>query len=521
MIRRGGRRALLLLAAAVVLAVLPGCGLVGDPAGSFELTAEFTRGTGLYPGSPVRILGIDVGRITDVQNVDGHVQVEMRLDDGVKVSPEATATIVPLTLLGERYVQLGPAWTDGPTLDSGSTIGLDRTSVPAEIDELLRSVQDFLGAIDPAKASDVVTSLAEVLDGQGADLNDLIEDASGTLSILADKDEELASIISSLGDLSATLEGHTDNIENFIQNYDLVAQLLVDNKDDVDATITELNRATEALAGFLLRHEDPLADDVDVLARTGATLDANTENLRVTLGATVKLFQAAGRAYDARMNALAANNQLSPDVTADLIAGRLRDRIAGLCRRLGIDLCSDPASALLNDLAGLLPGLLAQLGSGLPVGQDPTQPGLGAEEPAAPPKTTPTPPPTTVPEVSQDDLLAALTAQLTEGLDEAQTALLAGLDTELLTALLGVDPSLLQVLPELDVDQIDLLRATDPAALGQVLLDLTNAVHPPSERLDPILPGGTTTTTTRPPSGSSGGAAGGLLTIVGGLLGGS
>ena len=516
MARRRTGRPVLVLAATLVLAVLPACSLVGDPAGSFELTAEFTRGTGLYPGSPVRILGIDVGRITDVENVDGHVQVEMRLDDGVKVSPDATATIVPLTLLGERYVQLGPAWTDGPTLESGATLGLDRTAVPAEIDELLRSVQDFLGAIDPAKASDVVTSLAEVLDGQGADLNDLIGNASGTLEILADKDEELASIITSLGDLSATLAGHTDNIESFIRNYDLVAQLLVDNKDDVDATITQLNRATEALATFLLRHEDPLADDVDVLARTGATLDANTENLQVTLAATVKLFQAADRAYDSRMNALAANNQISPDVTADLIAGRLRDRIAGLCRRLGIELCSDPASALLNDLAGLLPGLLAQLGSGIPLGQTPTAPGLDQEPVATPPTTTPPAP--TVPEVSQDDLLAAITSQLTAGLGEAQAALLAGLDTDLLTALLGLDPSLLQVLPDLDAEQIDLLRVVDPAQVGDLLLELTNVVHPPAERLEPILPGGGGTTTTTRPGGSSGGS---LLEVLGGLLGGT
>ncbi|QXC61955.1 MCE family protein [Aquihabitans sp. G128] len=513
------RRAAALLVVLAVGVVLPACSLVDDGGGGARVSADFTRGTGLYPGSPVRVLGIDVGKVTKVENQGGHVHVELELDEGAKVPKDAHATIVPLTLLGERYIQMGPAYTSGPTLGDGDDIPLARTTVPAEIDELLRGLQDFIGAIDPKKASSVVTNLAEVLDGQGKTLNDLIGNAAGTLDLLADKGDDLRSIITSLGDLTETLRGRTDSIESLIQNYDLVTQVLIDNKDDLDATITQLDRAATELTALLLEHEKPLKADVDVVTKAGATIDANTTNIKTTLSATVDLFAAAKRAYDGDTNSLALNNQLNPGLTSDLIAGRFRDRIAGLCRRLGIDLCSDQGSPLLNDLVGLLPGLLGDLANGTPLGS-PTTPAGKSQAPAptttAPPTTPTVPPLPTGP--TPDELLAALSKQITGGLDQAQADLLGQLDLTRLGDLLALDPVLLQVLPELDQQQLDLIRTVDVADLPQTLLDLTNLLHPPKDRLTPLLP--STPTTTAPPKGGGGLSIDGIVDTLTGLLGG-
>ncbi|MCU1370661.1 MAG: MCE-family protein Mce1D [Ilumatobacteraceae bacterium] len=472
------------LVLATVLVLLPACSRA--PGRGPAVTAEFARGTGLYPGSPVRLLGIDIGSITTVRNVDGHVQVRMQLDEGVRLPADVKATIVPLTLLGERYVQFGPSYEGGPRLRDGDRIPLARTSVPAEIDDLLRGLQDFMGAIDPERAGDVVTNLAEVLDGRGADVNHLIANASGTLDLLADEGDDIKAIIGSLRDLTATLEGRTDSIESLIRNYDLVTQVLVDNKGDLDGVITQLDRATVELTSLLKAHEDPLREDVKILATASGTVAANTGNIELTLASTVKLFKAAGRAYEARTNALRINNQLSPELTSDLLAGRLRDRIAGLCRRLGIPACSDPASPLLNDIAKLLPGILQ--GSDKATGEGPGTTPAPAEPPA------PSVPVPAIP--SQAELLDELAKQLTDGLGDPARLLLEALDGERLAALLGVDPILLQILNDLDAAQVERLRKAEPEEIADVMLELYNEVLTPAERLDqPLLP-----PRTKPPS---------------------
>ena len=165
---RAARAAALLVAVALVASACS-----GDDGGSTH-TAHFSRAVQVFPGVKVKVLGVDVGQVTDVENVRGSVAVRFRLDEDVKVPADVNATLVPVSLLGERYLQLFPAYEGGPTLDDGSTIPLARTSVPAEGDELLRALQDYLGELDGDTVEEFVTNAAVVLEGKGERLNELI-----------------------------------------------------------------------------------------------------------------------------------------------------------------------------------------------------------------------------------------------------------------------------------------------------------------------------------------------------------
>ena len=81
----------------------------------------------------------------------------------------------------------------------------------------------------------------------------------------------------------------------------------------------------------------------------------------------MKLFEAAGRAYDPQRNMLPLSTQGAPDVLGEAAAARLRDRLSGVCRRLrvtvgaspALDQCSDPNSNFFTPILGLLPGILS------------------------------------------------------------------------------------------------------------------------------------------------------------------
>ncbi|MCU1453512.1 MAG: MCE-family protein Mce1D [Acidimicrobiales bacterium] len=491
---RGVRHVALALAALLIALVLPSCGLIGPPSGGFDVRAEFVRGTGLYPGSPVRVLGINVGRITAVKNVGDHVNVTLHLNEGAKVPADAQATIVPLTLLGERYVQLAPAWQGGPKLQGGAVIPRARTRVPVEIDELLRGLKSFMGALDPKKTSDVVTKLATLLDGQGTDFNHLISNASGTLGLLADKGKELNDIIGSLGELSATLRGRTSSIESLVRNYNLVSQVLIDNRGDLDASVQQLDRVAQELTALLEAHKTALRPDVAEITRVGRTLTRNLGALDITLASTVKLFEAAGRAYDPTRNVLNVNNQLNPGFTSELLAARLRDRIAGLCRRLKLPFCSSPTSPFYDGLTGLIPSLITGVASGTGLQPAPQNPSAAPQSP--PPSSGPPSP--TLPSLPQapaapaapsaDALIALLLAKLTAQLGPNQRTALGQLDPARLQVLLGLDPVQLAILPKLTPAQLDQLRLADPATISDLLNRFAAQLQPPSSLLDPLLP---------------------------------
>ena len=415
------RRGIAGLATLLVAALLGACS--GGGSGGYHVSADFTQGIGLYPGSPVRVLGINIGKITDVSNRGNLVRVDMHIEkSSTRLPADVKAAIIPVSLLGERYIQFTPVYTSGPRLAPGAHLETNRTQVPVEIDELLRGLKDFFGAIKPENAHDLVSNLAAVIDGEGVQLNQLVGNAAGTLRILADKGDDLGQLVDSLAQLTTTLKSHTDAIEQLVRNYDTVSGVLAQNKGALDDTVTQLTRVATELADLITRHQDPLKQDVGVLTTAGRTLDRNIDSLDKTLSSTVKLFEAAGRAYDPQHNWLPLSTQGAPDILAEAAASRMRDRLAGVCRRLEATLgvsptltqCSDPNSNFFTPILGLLPGILsANANSANATGDTLTQQVLSKLPPLTPeqqaklaaPRAAPAPPPPPTPASKLQPLL--------------------------------------------------------------------------------------------------------------------
>ena len=330
------KRLVLALLSAALIAT--GCSPGDDPR-TFQ--AEFTRAVQVFPGNSVRVLGVTVGRVTDVENTENAVIATIKIENPeISLPADVNATIVPVSLLGERYIQLFPAFEGGPKLEEGATIPLDRTSVPVEQDELLRSLQDYFGALDPEKVADFVTTTAEVLRDNGEDLNDLIHSGSSVIGTLSDKRDTLARLITEFESLTNTLLTRQETIERVIHSYNAVASTLNTNRDALEGTITGLNEASVQLASLLIDHRAPLDQDIDALTRTARTLRDNVKTFARTGKWADRLFSAASRAVDFKREWLRLGNQGAPLTT--LLEHRLRDRLVGVCIRLDIEDCQTP-----------------------------------------------------------------------------------------------------------------------------------------------------------------------------------
>lgn len=317
-----------------------GCSVVGSPAsaGATTLTADFSRAIQIFPGNSVRVLGVTVGRVIDVRNTAGSAEVEFRIDDpDIKLPANVRATIVPISLLGERYVQLFPAYQGGPEF-RGDHLGLERTSVPAEQDELLRSLQDYFGALDPDKVTHFVSNVATVLEDNGEGLNRLIKHGANVFETLSDKRDSLAGLIQELNTLTTTLSTRQDAIARVIHSYNDVSRALNNNRQALEGTIRGLSLASAELASLLIEHRNPLGDDIKTLTRTFRTLSRNADRFARTGRWAVRLFEAAENAVDWEADWLRLGNQGGPLV--ELLMYRLEDRLMGVCLRLGIDECS-------------------------------------------------------------------------------------------------------------------------------------------------------------------------------------
>jgi phospholipid/cholesterol/gamma-HCH transport system substrate-binding protein len=76
------------------------------PAPGYTIHASFDDVSGLKPGDPVEIAGVQVGKVTAISLHDGRAQVSMRLNDGVRVDSDAIAAIKTSGLIGDKYVSI-------------------------------------------------------------------------------------------------------------------------------------------------------------------------------------------------------------------------------------------------------------------------------------------------------------------------------------------------------------------------------------------------------------------------------
>ena len=109
-----------------------------------------------------------------------------------------------------------------------------------------------------------MSSLATVLQGNGAQLNSLIHNASGTIGTLAQKGNELGQLLGALGQLTGTLDKQNGLIGQFINNYNTVSGVLADNR--ILTLLAELANLKTIIGRFsdFAKMPPPQFEEIDV-----------------------------------------------------------------------------------------------------------------------------------------------------------------------------------------------------------------------------------------------------------------
>lgn len=324
-----------LLAAALGAALALSACSTGD-AGTYLVTAEVSRAYTLFPGSPVRVLGVEVGYIDDIRisEASNSVFIDLRVEEDVQLPADVAAIIIPETMLGERYVQLEPPYDSGPTMPDGGEIPRERTVVPREFDEVLSSLNQFVGGLDPDEVARLVTNLAEVLDANGAQFGETLDSAHGAINVLQDNDEDLIRLAQRLSELNQTIASRDTEIAQLLRDYNALISSLVDDKEDLDATLDGLVRLTRELNRLLVVNRANLERDIETLTRVTRTTNRNLDQISLAVLSQAELFRHAERAFDFENNRISLLDHAGS--LASILAGSLEDRLVGLCINLGV-----------------------------------------------------------------------------------------------------------------------------------------------------------------------------------------
>jgi phospholipid/cholesterol/gamma-HCH transport system substrate-binding protein len=377
------RRQLQFTALAAVVAVLLAGGLylVVQPPGRL-VTAYFTSAAALFEDNSVRVLGVPVGTITEVEPQGTQVRVEMRIiDDALKLPADVRAVVVSPSLVTGRYVQLTPTWSRGPELADGAVIPRERTAVPLGVDDLTRAATDLANALGPngvnAKGalSDVLDVGAENLDGNGQKINDTIRNLGELSGTLANSREDLFGTVTELQSFVSMLAADDDQVREFNGRLADVSGFLADERGDLGTAVSELSIALGEVADFVRDNRAEIQANVDKLNDVTAVLVKQQKALAEILDVAPAALGNLANSYNGSSGTLdtrADINELSLPPIVLICQALKRGTPADLPTNL-----ADTCSRLEPVLSGAVPlPSVAQVITSLQSGQAPPVPGL-------------------------------------------------------------------------------------------------------------------------------------------------
>jgi phospholipid/cholesterol/gamma-HCH transport system substrate-binding protein len=247
-----------------------------DPAG-LELRAVFEDSSTLRPDSPVRIAGVDVGRVESIEpHGDGSVVTFEVGELGQPIHEDATVDIRPrLFLEGNFFLDVKPGSPRAPALTSGATIPATQTATAVQLDEVLTALQSddrenlqvllegFGTALtyEPTSVDDRNQDSEVAGESAAESINDsfIYGGAAGrdtaivNEALLGENPHDLSGLIRAQRRLFGELSGREAQLQGLIRNFNVTAGAFAAESENLSATIRELAPTLEEADPALVR----------------------------------------------------------------------------------------------------------------------------------------------------------------------------------------------------------------------------------------------------------------------------
>ena len=261
------------IAAVVLVAVL----LFGGGSG-YTVSADFLNAGQLVNGNPVQTGGTPIGSVKGIDITDeGQAVIEFSVDDDHSPLPEGThATIRQFSQSGiaNRYIDLTfppEAQSQGRTIDDGGRIGVDNTTTAVDLDELFNT-------LDPPTRK----ALQGFFKGQARQFSGMGKEANVGF-------QYLNPALSTSSRFFNELTRDTPVLERFLVDSSSLVTALAEKRDDLSSLISQLSTTTTALAS----QKAALADSITELPPFMRRANTTFVNLRAALDDVDPLVEAS------------------------------------------------------------------------------------------------------------------------------------------------------------------------------------------------------------------------------------
>lgn len=276
----------------VVVAVCAGCqwrglnslsmpGTEGNGPGAFTIQAQLPDVETIQQNSRVRVNDVNVGTVTKIERQGWHALLTMRINGGVELPANATATIGQTSLLGSLHVELALPVGSPPQgrLHDGSLIPLAAGGSYPSTEQTLSAISLLLNGGGIGQIQDITKAFSTALNGREGDLRSLLDQLNQYVAYVNDQTGDIIAATESLNNLAGKFAAQKPMLDRALATIPDALAVLSDQREHLADALQKLGQygalATSSIdktRNALVAEFRDLGPVLESLASTGPAL---------------------------------------------------------------------------------------------------------------------------------------------------------------------------------------------------------------------------------------------------------
>ena len=248
--------------------------------GTKEYKAEFVDATGVVKGDDIRIAGVKVGTVNEVEILERtRALVSFEVEEDAPVTGATNAEVRFRNLVGQRYITLTQGIGDTQALPDGSTIPVEKTSPALDLTVLFNGFKPLFQALSPSDLNKLSYEVIQVFQGEGGTLESLLSHTASVTQTLASRDEVIGDLIENLNEVLDHIGDRDDQLTELIESFQVFIGGLKEDRQAILGSLDQISALSVQTADLVDGIREPFVDDVRELRETAGNLDENKAEL--------------------------------------------------------------------------------------------------------------------------------------------------------------------------------------------------------------------------------------------------
>jgi phospholipid/cholesterol/gamma-HCH transport system substrate-binding protein len=240
-----------------------------------EYRAVFSDATGVVDGDDIRVAGVKVGNVEDVEIIDRtNALVTFKVDSAHPVTDSTHATIRYRNLVGQRYIALTPGVGPDTPMQEGETIPLARTRPALDLTVLFNGFKPLFEALSPADVNKLAYEIIAVFQGEGGTLESLLAHTASVTTTLAGRDRVIGELIDNLNEVMVTLGDRDDELSDLLVKLRRFVGGLAQDREAILGSLDSVSALAVETSDLVTGIRPGLTRDVKQLRKVAGNLDA-------------------------------------------------------------------------------------------------------------------------------------------------------------------------------------------------------------------------------------------------------